>query len=298
MKRTPPDRPRTEIIRRFQDWASVRHGLMWAYEGPVRPIGRRGTWTHADPSCWLLRKGTVTVTSPGRRITATAGQWVFVATPTRTQRFSDDAEILSVHFHFTWPGGEPVIEQPRTVVFAASEQPGLEKAALPLARLVARSFPEASAFLPAAPCTLPLYLRVQNLVPRWLEAYLEAQAWLGAHPRRAGELDDRVLAVLDELDRQPLDRKFSESALVERAGLGRSRLNALFTRAAGLSPRRYYERRRLEACERLLANTGLSLKEIAMDLGFGSESHFSHWFRSRKGTTPSAFRQQAASGSG
>lgn len=280
-----------DAVRRFQDWASVRHGLMWAYEGPVQASGRSGTWTHADPSCWLVRKGCVTVTAGGKRVTATAGQWVFVATPTRTQRFSEDAEILSVHFQFSWPGGEAVIEQTRSVVFDAADMPGLEAAARPLVRLVAKYFPTASAFLPAERCTFSLYLRVQNLLPRWLAAYLDAQASLGVFPKRTGAMDDRVVQVVSELDRHPLSQKFSEKALTGRVGLGRSQMNGLFSQATGVSPRRYYERRRLEACERLLTHTGASLKEIAFDLGFGSESHFSHWFRRHKGVTPSAFRE-------
>ncbi len=290
MKTTPQIAPSYEAVQRFQDWASVRYGLMWAYEGPVQPMGKQGTWTHPDPSCWLIRKGRVTVETGGKRVTASAGQWVFVATPTRTQRFSDDAEILSVHFHFTWPGGEPVLEQPRNVVFDAADQPQLEKVAVRLTRLVAKNFPNASAFLPTATCTFPLYLRVQNMLPRWLSAYLETQAWLGVYPKRVGAMDDRVLQTIMELDRHPLNQKFSERTLVSHVGLGRSQLNALFLKATGVSPRRYYERRRLETSERLLTHTQMSIKEIALDLGFGSESHFCHWFRGHKGAAPSTFR--------
>jgi AraC-type DNA-binding domain-containing proteins len=263
---------------------------MWAYEGAVPESGRSGEWTQPDPSCWLLRKGSVEVRAAGKTVKAKAGQWVFVATPTRWQRFSGDAEILSVHFHFSWPGGEPVIEQPRTAVFDAAEQPALEKAALALARIVKRDFPRAAAFLPTQPCTLSAYLRVQNMLPRWLSAYLDAQARLGVFPRRLGEIDDRVLRALAELDRKPLSEKFSERALLRAVGAGRSQLNALFYQATGLTPRRYHERRRRETALRLLAETGMSLKEIALDLGFGSESHFSHWFRGREKIAPSAYR--------
>lgn len=285
-----------QATRRFSDWSSVRHGLMWAYEGAVPESGRSGEWTQPDPSCWLVRKGSVEVRAGGRTVKAQAGQWVFVATPTRVQRFSPDSEILSVHFHFTWPGGEPVIEQPRTAVFAAAEQPQLEKAAVALVRIVRRDFPGASAFLPSEHCTLSAYLRVQNMLPRWLSAYLDAQAWLGVFPRRLGEIDDRVLQALAELDRKSLSEKFSERALLRAVGAGRSQLNALFYRTTGLTPRGYHERRRRETALRLLGETGMSLKEIAMDLGFGSESHFSHWFRAREKTAPSRYRESRRRG--
>lgn len=279
-----------ENRRRFQDWASVRYGLMWAYEGVVHPTAMRGEWTQSEPSCWLIRKGQVTVNAGERRVKASEGQWVFVAFPTRTQEFSKDAEILSVHFHFSWPGGEPVIEQPYSAVFDACSQPQLEKSARALVQTVAKDFSSAAAFLPTTDCTFSRYLRVQDKLPRWLLAYLEAQAWLGVYPRRVEALDERVLRVIAELDGMPMAVKFSEEKLAHRVGLGRSQLDTLFRRAIGLSPRRYYERRRLETCEQLLIHTQMSLKEIAIDLGFGSASHFSHWFYSHRNISPSRFR--------
>ncbi|AHF89829.1 AraC family transcriptional regulator [Opitutaceae bacterium TAV5] len=275
---------------RFGDWAHIRHALIWAYEGPVWPASAAGTYSSNDMSCWLIRRGRVTLTTAGKSLTARAGQWAFVSTPTRHQAFSKDAELLSLHFNFTWPGGEPVIAQPRTVVFDADEHPQLERAALPMVRLVRRHFPKAHAFLPAEFCSLPLYLRVQKLLPAWLEAWLAAQAVFANFPQRLGLTDDRILQALAELDRWPLGQKFSECELVRRTGLGRSQLNALFVRSTGTTPRRYLERRRLEAAERLLGHTQMSVKEIGIDLGFRYESHFSQWFRAHRSAAPSAWR--------
>lgn len=278
---------------RFRDWATVRYGLVWAYEGPVLPAARVGTYTNPDLSCWLVRRGHVILTTAGRAVTAREGDWAFVASPTRHQAFSRDAEILSLHVHFSWPGGEPVIEQKHNRVVPARDHPRLEKSALTLVRIVRRHFPRASAFLPDESCTLPLYLEVQNRLPLWLAAYLEAQAALGVHPRRLGLADDRVLQALADLDRQPLDRKFSERDWVARARLGRSQLNALFVHATGVTPRRYFERRRLETARRLLTHTRMSIKEIGIDLGFRHESHFSQWFHRREGRPPRRFRESA-----
>lgn len=289
----PSEKSSCHPIQRFRDWSSVRYGLMWSYDGPVLPVGRSGEWSHPDPSCWLIRKGWVEVSAGGARVTAREGEWIFVATPKRLQSFSDDAEILSVHFHFTWPGGEAVVEQPRSVVLKASEHPRLERTAQPLARLVKRHFPHATAFLPEEPCTFSTYLHVQNLLPNWLSAYLDTQFALGVHPRRLGVLDDRVLLAITELDRRSLSEKFSELSLIHSVGIGRSQLNALFFKAMKMTPRQYHERRRLEAAQRLLSNTAMSVKEIAFDLGFGSESHFSHWFREKEKTSPSRYRQKS-----
>ncbi|RRJ95107.1 AraC family transcriptional regulator [Opitutaceae bacterium TAV4] len=277
--------------RRFRDWTSVRYGLAWAYEGLVPPTARTGTYTSPEVSCWLVRRGNVVLSLPGRRaIRAVAGDWVFVARPTRHQAFSEDAEILSMHFYFSWPGQEAVIEQPDNVVFPASEYPELERTARSIVRLVKRHFPRADAFLPEEACSLPLYLRLQHLLPLWISAYLEVQARRGTFPKRTGDMDDRVRQAILELDHQPLSRKFSETELMTRTGLGRSQLHLLFVRTTGLTPKRFFERRRLEAARRLIENTRMSAKEIAMDLGFRYESHFSQWFRAKTGQPPLSLR--------
>ena len=277
---------------KFRDWTSLRYALYWAYEGEVLSSARVGTYGDSATACWLIRRGRVKVTAAGKSVTAGPNQWVFVASPKRHQDFSDDAEILSLHFHLSWPGGEAVIERKQNVVFDASDFPQLERAALPLLRHLRRSFPGSATFLPAQECTMSSYLRVQNLLPVWLAAYIETEAALGNHARRLEVPDNRVLESLNELDRQPLSQRFCEADLIQRAGLGRSHFNSLFLAATGMSPRRYFDRRRLsEACT-LLRHTETSIKEIAFGLGFRYESHFTAWFRKGVQATPSAYRKQ------
>lgn len=278
-------------IRRYRDWACLSHSLLWAYEGPVPESARDGEWEDADTSCWLIEQGEVTVRAGGRRHAARRGQWVFVAGPSRHQRFSADARILSVHFRLRWPGGEPLFPSAAIAVLDAREYPQLERAARPLVRLVARHFNAAGAWLPEKLCSLPLYLRVQTLLPRWLAAYLDAQAQLGEIPGRLLTGDARVLQLLEELERRPVGCKFSERELTRCIGLGRARLDSLFVQETGLTPRRYHERRRLAAAESRLSHTCASVKEIALELGFADSAHFCRWFRGHKQTTPLAFRR-------
>lgn len=279
--------------RKFSDWTSVRYGLAWAYEGTVPERARKGSYTSPDVSCWLIRKGSVTVSSPkGGPIIAHSGQWVFVARPTRHQHFSEDVEMLSLHFYFSWPGGEPVVEQPENILLDSQEFPQLERTAMPIVRLVKRHFPKSSAFLMEEMCSLPHYLRLQHLLPLWLSTYLEVQAELGIFPKRVGCMDDRVRQAILELDTQPLNQKFSEDDLLSRVGIGRSQLHALFVQATGMTPKRFWERRRLEAACRLIQNTEMSAKEIAFDLGFLYASHFNQWFRAKTGKSPLTYRNK------
>jgi transcriptional regulator GlxA family with amidase domain len=68
----------------------------------------------------------------------------------------------------------------------------------------------------------------------------------------------------------------------------------LFTRSVGESPYSYYLTNLLERAAGRLATTDDPVKEIAIDLGFNSFSHFSNAFRQRWNMTPTAFRQNAS----
>lgn len=64
-----------------------------------------------------------------------------------------------------------------------------------------------------------------------------------------------------------------------------------FKRSTGFSPYQYIMRQRIERAKLLLANTTLSVGQVAREVGFASPSHFSHQFRRLVGVSPGAFRQ-------
>lgn len=279
---------------RFADWAGLQYHLLWAYEGPAPVVARDTTSASADTSCWLIRKGSVVLKTKGQSpVVARAGQWAFVASPVRHQRFSEDAELLSLHFQLTWPGGVQVVERGRNVVVDAARIPGLEKAARPVVKLLARHFPGAGAFLPERRCDRTAYFKTQALLPALLNAYLDAQEALGHRSTPQAGPDERVAKAAMRLERMPVDRAWSEAGLNRELGLSRSHLHALFVAELGTTPRRYLERRRLAAAERLLGQTGRSVKAVAAELGFRHASHFCAWFRRLRGIRPSESRQKA-----
>ena len=54
----------------------------------------------------------------------------------------------------------------------------------------------------------------------------------------------------------------------------------------------YVRARRLEAARVALRDPDRSLSEIALTLGFSSQSHFTQAFRRQTGLTPGAYRRQ------
>jgi AraC-like DNA-binding protein len=284
-----------DLPRSYTSWTALRYWLVWAYDGAVPQQAHEGDYglsSHPEFSCWLIRKGYAVVEANGHTVKATPGQWIFVATDRRHQKFSSDIEILSLRLHLSWPSNEPVIEQEHSYVLDADNHPELERMALPLIRSVRSSFPQAKANLHEGDCSLLSYLRVQNLLPRWLSIYLKIQLENGIHPKWLEVADPQIQQTMMELDRQPLNKAFSAKSLSASIGLSQSRLNARFVQSMGMTPKRYFENRRLDAAKQLLANTSMSIKEVAFNLGFLYDSHFTHWFSKKGGCTPSDFRNR------
>jgi AraC family transcriptional regulator len=63
----------------------------------------------------------------------------------------------------------------------------------------------------------------------------------------------------------------------------------LFKRSTGLSPLQYVRRERIHRAQQLIAEHQLSLAEIADELGFSDQSHFTRTFRGILGVTPSQY---------
>ena len=64
----------------------------------------------------------------------------------------------------------------------------------------------------------------------------------------------------------------------------------LFREVEGTTPHSYLNARRVSEAERLLDSTGLSVGEIALEVGFGSASALGRAFKQATGTTPTARR--------
>ena len=99
--------------------------------------------------------------------------------------------------------------------------------------------------------------------------------------------------------RRYIDLHFKEpltlEQLAEEAHMNKYYLSHAFKRAYGISPINYLISRRLEESKYLLAETDLSMSQIAQILGFSSLSYFSQVFRKTQGVSPMEFRQSSKS---
>lgn len=100
----------------------------------------------------------------------------------------------------------------------------------------------------------------------------------------------KLQRVIDHM-RQGLANPFSLAVVAADAGMSAFHFSRLFHRATGHSPSQYFIQLRLEKARHLLLASGLSVIEIALEVGYASPSHFAQVFKRHTGTTPRAFRR-------
>lgn len=122
-----------------------------------------------------------------------------------------------------------------------------------------------------------------------------------AEPRKARPGDTslrdqtRVSAMVRFMT-ENLARRVDHPMLERASGLSPSRLQALFREVTGYPPLDYLRRLRVEEARRLLADSRLSVKEVAARTGFRDTSHFSKVFRRVDGLSPAHFRDALLAG--
>ena len=96
--------------------------------------------------------------------------------------------------------------------------------------------------------------------------------------------------------RRYIDNHFKEpltlDQLAAEAHMNKYYLSHAFKQEYGISPINYMISRRLEESKYLLAETDLSMSQIAQLLGFSSLSYFSQVFHRTQGISPMEYRQQ------
>ena len=89
-----------------------------------------------------------------------------------------------------------------------------------------------------------------------------------------------------------LAEPISLADIAAAAGLSRMHFAAQFRVATGLRPHEYLLQRRIERAQELLLSSQLPLVEIAFDVGFKTQAHFTTVFARSVGETPNVWRQR------
>ena len=280
----------------LHEWTSLQSELIWIYDREVRPQYRRVKENKLPGHrAWLIRQGTLAITSGKRTIKAGAGTWIMPPEAFTEQNFSSNAHILSVHFLCQWPSGENLLVIREPLAVKSENYPALERDARKLHRLLRRQFPheegQEQMLYHRQTSDYASFLQLQGLFFNWLAAWFHLCMENGARLTRLSSGDTRPFQAARCLNQAALDHPFPADWLQRETGLGLMRLNQLFFREFGLTTRKYWDRRRLDFARQCLETSLMPMKEISYRLNFRSDSHFVIWFRRLTGSRPGDYRR-------
>lgn len=89
-----------------------------------------------------------------------------------------------------------------------------------------------------------------------------------------------------------LTESFRISQLCEFASKSESQTIKIFKSAFGVTPYKYFCRKKAELAKSMLLNTNLSIKQIAYTLNYTDEYYFSNSFKQQTGKSPSEYRRK------
>ena len=130
-------------------------------------------------------------------------------------------------------------------------------------------------------------------------ATLLALHLLRAHSSAAtlAQLDSRALPprllrrVVEAIDAR-LGEDLGLEELAQVAGYSTGHFARSFKRATGTSPMRYIQQRRVDRASILLETTSAPIVDIALQVGFQNQVHFTTLFSKLRGLTPAAYRRE------
>jgi AraC family transcriptional regulator len=124
-----------------------------------------------------------------------------------------------------------------------------------------------------------------------IRALLEVPSRGATKNRLRGGLSPAALRRVQLFVEANLARAIQLDDLAERAGLSAFHFARAFKTGVGMTPRSFVESRRIEKARTLLRGSELSLVEVALETGFGSQSRFTTTFRRATGFTPALYRR-------
>lgn len=131
----------------------------------------------------------------------------------------------------------------------------------------------------------------QTTFGRFLEFLFEVTADRGPDaPRR--EMDRSMVEAMSLLATPTEGAWLHSDEIAARLRLSAETFRKRFARAVGIPPARYQKQKKIERACAALYQGPLSLKQLASDLGFFDEFHFSKAFKQIVGQSPSAYRKR------
>jgi transcriptional regulator GlxA family with amidase domain len=128
-----------------------------------------------------------------------------------------------------------------------------------------------------------------QIIRAWLiDPHSTVKGWL------AGLRDAQISQALSAFHALP-EKNWTVAALAWQANMSRSAFAARFTDLMGIAPIQYVLSWRMQLAQRLLRQQELSLAQIALQIGYDSDTAFSKAFKREQGISPAAYRRAVRS---
>ena len=279
----------------LHEFDCLRNELIWAYDHT--PGSRKQVVTRRANSgnwAWFIRRGGLNLIHEKRTIQVEPGEWIFLPEGTAQHIFTDNSHIISIHYRCQWPSGENLVRTKQGLVFRSIKYPEILSLATDLATTVRTSVPQTAPYNTYHSQQLDFrsYLRIESQFLSWLGLWSEVVQNEGAEWIKNHTEDERLYKAIRILNKHPLSQKLPELALTKETGLSIVHLNRLMLNYSGFTVRKYWENRRLNVAQDALMDTRKSIKEIAYQLDFRSDSLFVNWFKRREGISPGQYREK------
>ncbi|WP_167760309.1 helix-turn-helix domain-containing protein [Paraburkholderia pallida] len=139
-------------------------------------------------------------------------------------------------------------------------------------------------------------LHSESLAIALLARLMTLQGDMDSHDTRKGGLPAWRQRRAVEFMEANLGQQITLQDIAEHTGLSRMHFASQFKLAIGMTPHVFLIHRRLERAKKLLLDHELSLVQVAFEVGFQSQSHFTTVFRRFTGMTPGRWRAQTSVG--
>jgi AraC family transcriptional regulator len=126
-----------------------------------------------------------------------------------------------------------------------------------------------------------------QLLRRYSEVKDEKVSRGGMVPRK---LRKAIEFIKENLDRE---QTVALGAVAQAVEMSYFHFSRAFKQSTGVSPNVYMIEQRIERAKKLLSETDLPITDVALRVGFASQSHFTTTFRRLAWTTPKTFREMA-----
>jgi AraC-like DNA-binding protein len=260
-----------ELVERF------RIHLVGVYYAEVGPswdsggVGEGDFLHHIDLVCsgcrQVVHEGRVTELAPG-------AAWFLPGSTPVERRCAEPCKLYFIKFRCEWlPGVDPLLDWPgrRPIRLGQWDETFFRKL-----RQSGQAMDVKSLML------------LQSQIYIWLaKALTDLEEIIGKHLLSHSRFE-RVF----ELMEQGLGADLRVNDLAAASKLPASAFSMAFSRNVGMSPKAWLSRRLNQEAIRLLIQSDVTTKEVAQQLKFNDEYHFSRFFKRLNGVAPTLYRQK------